>query len=127
MVREVPLAVQSILCRAHLPGPGRGLSARSSMQCRGSPGPSERCWDLWRVLSPLQPPGWQQTLQPGSWPMHSSAVRGSEAGSILNKGLRNSRGLHWHEEVLPVLKTVFPGAHAMIRLYAHIHREFAGL
>lgn len=119
MVREVTLAVQSVLCRAHLPSLGQGLSAHSSMLCqqhRGSPRTIPAA--LGPAAGPLPGPQSWVATNPAARVLatHSSTVRGSEAGSILNKELRKSRGLCWHEQVLPFFKMVFPRAHAMISL-----------
>lgn len=127
MVREVTLAVQSVLCRAHLLSPGQGClpaAERCASSAGAPPGPSEQCWDLRLVLSLLQPPGWQQTLQPWSWPHTAPLSEDQKQDRSLNKELENFiEGLHWHEEGLPFLKTVFPRAHAVIRLLCpHKHR-----
>lgn len=119
MVREVTLAVQSVLCKAHMPNPSQGPSAHSHTLCpqhKGSPRTVQTV--LGPAAGPLPTlPSWV-AADPAARVLttHSSAVIGSEAGSVL-KELRNFiRGLCWHEEVLPFLKMVFPRAHAMIRL-----------
>lgn len=113
------LTAPSVLGTAQCPAEGCLPTQRAVPATQGLPRTLQVVPGL--ASGPLWMP---QTMQLWSWPCTDQL---SEEQDLFSE-LRNSiRGLCWHEDLLPLLKMLFPRACAVIGPFcAHTHRGFVG-